>query len=186
MGDVYAYTTVKSFAQFVDVKLNSLEPSNACYLAQDSCSMKGKSEQEIFEQHSLPVDPLKYYVCCFGQTIALIIFLAMASWQLLIPWRVFAYMQDLNFPLIQILFAISGVIACYFPAYLLLAIFLKWVFIGKFKSGKHPLWGWFYFRWWLVSSIIRILPLGFLRGSFILNYFYRALGMDVGENVYLG
>ena len=37
------------------------------------------------------------------------------------------------------------------PAWLALSIALKWIIIGRYKPGRYPVWGFYYFRWWLVS-----------------------------------
>jgi len=30
----------------------------------------------------------------------------------------------------------------------------KWIFIGRYKEGEHPLWGWHYIRHWLASQFV--------------------------------
>lgn len=34
-----------------------------------------------------------------------------------------------------------------------LTIGAKWLLLGRVKPGQYPLWGWFYFRWWLVQGL---------------------------------
>lgn len=62
---------------------------------------------------------------------------------------------------------------------MLLAIVLKWTLIGRFKVGKYPLWGSFYYRWWIVTRVIDLLPTTFMRGTFMITWFYRMLGAKV-------
>jgi len=38
----------------------------------------------------------------------------------------------------------------------------KWLVIGKIKEGDYPLWGWYYFRWWLWKTVKRLMPLNLL------------------------
>ena len=59
------------------------------------------------------------------------------------------------------------------------------VLIGRYKEGKHKMWGWYYFRWWLVQRLIYYIPLVYLRGSPVLNLYFRMMGGKIGRNVFL-
>ena len=61
----------------------------------------------------------------------------------------------------------------------------KWVLIGRFKPGKYPIWGSFYFRWWIVTRLIDLLPTTFMRGTVLITWFYRALGAKIGKHVHV-
>ncbi len=37
----------------------------------------------------------------------------------------------------------------------ILAVGLKWVILGRQKTGTYPLWGWYYIRWWIVRGIVQ-------------------------------
>ncbi len=37
------------------------------------------------------------------------------------------------------------------PSWLLISIAIKWLVIGRYKPGQYPVWGFYYFRWWLVT-----------------------------------
>jgi non-ribosomal peptide synthetase-like protein len=67
----------------------------------------------------------------------------------------------------------------------LLIILVKWIVIGKLKPGKYPLWGTYYWRWWLVHRLIKLLPLQLFKGWPILVLFYRLLGAKIGKNVHI-
>jgi hypothetical protein len=36
-----------------------------------------------------------------------------------------------------------------------LAVGLKWLILGRQRPGTHPLWGWYYIKWWLARGIIQ-------------------------------
>ena len=42
------------------------------------------------------------------------------------------------------------------PAVLALSILIKWVFLGRIRPGRHPLWGFYYFRFWFVRAVTRV------------------------------
>lgn len=67
----------------------------------------------------------------------------------------------------------------------LLIILAKWIVIGKVKPGKYPLWGTYYWRWWLVHRLLKLLPLQLFKGWPVLIWFYRLLGATIGKNVHI-
>jgi non-ribosomal peptide synthetase-like protein len=72
------------------------------------------------------------------------------------------------------------------PVLLLITIFLKWLIIGKYKSGSYPLWGSYYWRFWFMQQVHKLVSTDYLSGSPLLNTYYRCLGVKVDRNVYLG
>jgi non-ribosomal peptide synthetase-like protein len=83
--------------------------------------------------------------------------------------------------------AVSGalVIATY-PALIFLSIAIKWLIIGRFKPGKYPLWGAYYWRFWFVRQVLSFIPIRLLVGSPLLNWYCRSMGAKIGKDVYLG
>ena len=61
----------------------------------------------------------------------------------------------------------------------------KWVIIGKMKEGDYPLWGTYYFRWWLVKSLERLTPMQFLNGTPLYPGYLRMLGVKVPDSAQL-
>ena len=66
----------------------------------------------------------------------------------------------------------------------ILGIFMKWLIVGRYKAGRHPLWGGRYLRWWFVNQLLRFCG----RGVFDVSNewrcrYYRALGAKIGRRV---
>jgi len=58
----------------------------------------------------------------------------------------------------------------------------KKIFIGTYREGAYPLWGFFYFRWWLVHGIHRSAEWIYspiIGCSPLINFMLRLLGGDV-------
>jgi non-ribosomal peptide synthetase-like protein len=72
-----------------------------------------------------------------------------------------------------------------FPALVLVAVAAKWTLLGRIRPGRHPLWGWYYVRWWLVQALVASVPLDYLFGTPLLAFVYRLLGARIGKDVYL-
>jgi non-ribosomal peptide synthetase-like protein len=72
------------------------------------------------------------------------------------------------------------------PAMLLLSIMIKWIVIGRYKPGRYPVWGFYYFRWWFVN-LFQTLSWSFMfQGSPLMSLYYRAMGARVGKNCVIG
>jgi non-ribosomal peptide synthetase-like protein len=83
--------------------------------------------------------------------------------------------------------AISGIaLLSVYPVLLVFSIIAKWLIIGKYKPGSYPLWGSYYWRFWLVRQIHASVPLDPISCSPLLNTYYRLLGAKIGKDVYLG
>ncbi|KAG2173873.1 hypothetical protein INT43_005293 [Umbelopsis isabellina] len=70
--------------------------------------------------------------------------------------------------------------------YPILCVIAKWVILGRIKPGVYPVYGLYYWRWWVVHRMLAMLPLTFIKGSPLLVVFYRMLGAKIGKNVYIG
>ncbi|MEX2034638.1 MAG: Pls/PosA family non-ribosomal peptide synthetase, partial [Xanthobacteraceae bacterium] len=68
------------------------------------------------------------------------------------------------------------------PFWLFLSIALKWLVIGRYQPGRYPVWGFYYFRWWLVSRFQGLSWSEMFVGTPLMSLYYRAMGAKVGRN----
>ena len=68
------------------------------------------------------------------------------------------------------------------PALMALSIAAKWLIIGRYKPGKYPLWGAYFFRWWIVSRLQAFAGVGALGGTPLMAIYFRLMGAKVGKN----
>jgi long-chain acyl-CoA synthetase len=70
---------------------------------------------------------------------------------------------------------------------LLFCILMKWLIIGKYKAGKHPIHGIYYYRWWTVNLFNRIILNNFnvilfgLQRTRLMTWVCRAMGARIGR-----
>ncbi|KAA2242244.1 Pls/PosA family non-ribosomal peptide synthetase [Salinarimonas soli] len=64
----------------------------------------------------------------------------------------------------------------------LIAVGAKWVILGRTKPGRYPLWGSYYFRWWLVKHLQPLLHIKWLQASPAMPLVMRMLGAKVGRD----
>nr|WP_229819896.1 Pls/PosA family non-ribosomal peptide synthetase [Streptomyces abikoensis] len=76
----------------------------------------------------------------------------------------------------------AGVVAA------LTATAAKWLLMGRFKAGEHPLWSSFVWRNELYDTFVESLAVPWLAGPFtgtpVLNWWLRSLGVRVGRGVW--
>ena len=84
---------------------------------------------------------------------------------------------------------LAGLSIAAFEAFLIvtaISIIAKWTLIGRYREGNFPLWGAYYWRFWLVRRIGALVPLTYMRGTPLLAIYLRALGAKIGPGVHLG
>jgi non-ribosomal peptide synthetase-like protein len=69
---------------------------------------------------------------------------------------------------------------------LVLPIAVKWLVIGRARPGSYPLWGWYFFRWWVVRKVLATAPVRFMAGTPLAAPYLRALGARIGRNCHIG
>ncbi|MGE8639389.1 MAG: Pls/PosA family non-ribosomal peptide synthetase, partial [Achromobacter sp.] len=62
------------------------------------------------------------------------------------------------------------------------AVACKWGILGRLKPGRYPLYGWRFYRWWLVDRVLDIPPAHLLAGSPLQVWYLRALGARIGRD----
>ncbi len=106
-----------------------------------------------------------------------------AQW--LAPYFAYSWLINGGVTITTSLIAAVGSALAMYPAMLVVALAAKWLIIGRYKPGSYPLWGTYYFRWWLSGSIQSMAPIDFLSGTPLLNVFLRLMGARIGRNVHL-
>ncbi|MBG1230794.1 Pls/PosA family non-ribosomal peptide synthetase [Aestuariivirga litoralis] len=59
---------------------------------------------------------------------------------------------------------------------------LKFLILPKTKPGVYPLWGFYYYRVWLVQRLLPIVHLKWMQGTPIIRFYLRLLGAKVGKD----
>jgi non-ribosomal peptide synthetase-like protein len=70
----------------------------------------------------------------------------------------------------------------------LLTTIAKWVLVGRFRAGRHPLWSSFVWRNELFDTFVEVLAVPWLTQSWagtpVLNWWLRSLGAKIGPGVW--
>lgn len=145
---------------------------------------KAPTEAKIKKAFS-EVPQRRYILCGIAQSISLLFMYGLFAVQIFFPYLGYYYVAEetKNTP-----YAITTALClfCFIPP--LFAVFsvgVKWLVIGRMKEGDYPLWGTYYFRWWFVKTMQRLLPSQFLNGTPLYNGYLRRMGVKVAPDAQL-
>ncbi|MDQ1252321.1 MAG: hypothetical protein QG646_1442 [Euryarchaeota archaeon] len=175
-----------SFLNFSDI----YESPTIEKLAEKVSSRKSdhSSTAEDKKKSFLPASSIKHALCGIGQAMSIYSISLLASILIL---AIIYYMYNMyssgtlnveTVVYISIALLLIGVVL--FPILLFLPIIVKWVVIGRYKPGKYPLWGAYYFRWWFVR-LFQGIPALFV-GTPLMPVYLRLMGAKVGKDCYIG
>jgi non-ribosomal peptide synthetase-like protein len=159
-------------------------PLSALIETWDKQPQEQKVKESIYQKPPL----LRYLACWAAQSVALLLIYGLFAFQIFIPYLGYYYVDqktmDLNMPG-HTFFAIATSLLLFSlipPIFTLINFATKWLVIGRFKEGDYPLWGTYYFRWWFVKTMQRLLPAQFLNGTPLYPAYLRMLGMRIAAD----
>lgn len=141
------------------------------------------------KEHFHKIPPLRYFICGLAQAISLLVIYGLFAIQIFVPYLGYYYVVaktesgtgNRGWAILTAL-----LLFCLIPPFFsLLSIASKWLLLGKVREGDHPLWGMYYFRYWLVNNILRLVPSQFLNGTPIYPLYLRMLGTKIAPDVQL-
>jgi len=127
-----------------------------------------------------------YWSCGLAQAGSLYGLISFLSLQWLLPYFAFIWMGEHGHTPVWSLLAILTMMVVLEPLLLFVALGAKWLIIGRYRAGVYPLWGAYYFRWWLVNHLMSLAPTHMLIGTPLWNAYLRLLGADIGRGVFIG
>ncbi|PSK92437.1 Pls/PosA family non-ribosomal peptide synthetase [Taibaiella chishuiensis] len=173
LKDIYTYRPVGSLIQ-------------AWERAEEKAARKQAGEQqEIF--HKVP--SLRYWLCGLAQAFSLLVIYGLFAIQIFVPYLGYYYVvagteSGTGHEGWALLVAL-GLFCVIPPLFSLMSIACKWLILGRVKEGDHPLWGWFYFRFWLVNTIQRLVPAQFMNGTPLYPLYLRMMGTRIASDAQL-
>lgn len=173
--DLYKHPTIGDLAASLEREREHNHPA-------DSTEPPSPTAPRTFHEPS----SRQHVLCALAQLAAFYLVFGLFSLQWLAPYLTYTWMIERGARVFDALASALGMLVAVYPAMLVISIALKWLVIGRFRAGEYPLWGWTYFRWWLVGMVQEITPVDYLAGTPLLSWYYRLLGARIGSNVYLG
>ncbi|WP_372395453.1 Pls/PosA family non-ribosomal peptide synthetase [Azospirillum sp. HJ39] len=125
-------------------------------------------------------------LCGLAQAAALPVILALMTVQWLGVFVSYMLLSGEDATLLGEISTLFGVYVVINIATIAIAIAAKWLIIGRTKPGRYPLWGVYYYRWWLAQRFISLVHLKWFQGSPLMRLFLRALGARIGDDAMIG
>jgi non-ribosomal peptide synthetase-like protein len=133
--------------------------------------------------HSVPF--WRHFWCGTAQLLSLVFVLTFFALQWLAPYLTYTVLVEEEYDfLTAVVGGLVSLVAVY-PLMLVVPVLVKWLVIGRYQPGEYPLWGQYYFRWWLVTTVEAAVPIAYLAGTPLLNLYLRVMGARIGTNVFL-
>lgn len=169
MLDLYHYKTIENVSKAFDIPQPIPKTST--------------KKQRVFQQTSR----WRHSFCALGQAFGIVLQYALSSWQIFAFFIAFTWGAK-QYPLLSLpsLGIFLGLVIALPLISLSIVIMAKWILLGRVKPGKHRLWGWFYFRWWLTSRLEALLfPINSFVNTPMTVLYYRLMGAKIGKQTYI-
>ena len=168
LQDVYEARTITAMAALLE--------SRGGHAEEDTASNTGIN-------HRVRSTTKRRILCGLAQAIALPFILALqtAPWlSIFIAYSLFSP-DDASF-LFDVAIVFAAFILVTIAEYMIVPA-AKWLIIGRTKPGVYPLWGSYYYRVWLVNSILSMAHLKLMQGTPLIRIYLRLMGAKIGHDV---
>jgi non-ribosomal peptide synthetase-like protein len=135
--------------------------------------------------HDLSFEPpplLRRFLCGLAQAAALPFILAIVTSQWLGVFVSYMLITSPDAGIIEEAIALLGIYMCINIATAAVSIGGKWLVIGRTKPGRYPLWGVYYYRWWLAQRLMGLTQVKWLQVSPLMRFYLIALGARIGDD----
>ncbi|MGH6837985.1 MAG: Pls/PosA family non-ribosomal peptide synthetase [Methylocella sp.] len=166
LQDVYAARSLRAMAELLDHKWGH----------------RSRAENLSFS----PPPLLRRFLCGCAQAVALPVILAIVTAQWLGVFVSYMLLTGADAGFFEEAASLVGVYMCINVATVAIVIAAKWLVIGKSKPGRYPLWGIYYFRWWLVKRFLGLIHIKWFENSPIMRFYLSALGAKIGKDALIG
>ena len=129
-----------------------------------------------------PPPLLRRFFCGCAQALALPVILSLVTAQWLGVFVSYMLLTGADATFLEEVSSLIAVYMCINIVTVAIVIAAKWLVIGKFRPGRYPLWGVYYFRWWLVKRFLGLVQIKWFQGSPVMRYYLRALGAKIGKD----
>lgn len=177
--DIYdGRTPAKIAARFTSIKSIDSDSKNGTATELTEC------DRHLVDGH-LPITQTRFMLCGLAQTIPILFLCLIQGIEIMVPYLIFDFLA-LRGRVGWAIFAAYAVFVVLPPFLTILAVVSKWVLLGKVKPGEHPLYGQYYFRWWLAERLASLVNEKLIADSPLYPTYLRLLGAEIGRGCHIG
>jgi len=193
---------------FTDLGGHSLLAARFISLVREDPTLAGITLQDVYTARSLrgmaellqgklaagpeealaftPPPLLRRLLCGLAQAIALPVIIALITAQWLGVFVSYMLLTGADATLFEEVVSLISVYMAINILTVFIAIAAKWLILGRTKPGRYPLWGVYFYRWWLARRFLGLVHLKWFQGSPFMRLYLRALGAEIGPDAMLG
>ena len=145
-----------------------------------------RPDQKPVDLSFTPPPLLRRFLCGLAQAIVMPIFLGLVMAQWLGVYIAYILLSPENGGFIEDVGTVLVVYVAINVATFFFGIAGKWIVLGRTKPGRYPLWGFYYYRYWLAAQFGHLTPGALLQGSPVMNFYLRMMGAKIGRDTYIG
>ena len=188
-AEVFQRSSSNELANLVRQRSDNFTTSTA---SDESDSQDGSTDGKSVTNHGAPFEsvhmpPAKNFLSNVLQYIPM--FWVFPIWQItryllffcLLLWSIENVPGNRDLPRFVLAYLMFHI--CWLTITPLIFVAIKWIVIGRYRTGRFPIWGAYYWRWWFVDVCRKLLLRGVWGSNdFLLNTYYRMLGAKIGKN----
>jgi non-ribosomal peptide synthetase-like protein len=163
--DLYAHSSVRKLARHVEAK-------------QPAAKAEAPDAPAPLPSAAQAKPGLLLLTAQFG---SMLLALALFSLPLVVVIPIIADFLAGRSGLVPTLVSLAALALVLWPVAVGVGLGAKWLIIGRYRRGAYPLWGSYYFRWWLVSRLQALSGAGAFIGTPLMPVYYRLMGAKVGR-----
>ncbi len=172
--DVYQHTTVRQLAAHLSLTAEEGLP--------DSPSSQQPADRRTSREAFKSIWFTTRWCCVALQAISLVLIYGLAVMPMVVVLGLFLAVTTGAMASAPAVWIVAVMVFGAVPAMFALSVVSKWLIIGRYKPGKYPVWGFYYFRWWLASRLQALSGIGFFAGTPIMSLYYWLMGTKIGRN----
>jgi non-ribosomal peptide synthetase-like protein len=162
LQDVYATRSLRAMAEMLDTKFAHVAAAR--------------------DLSFTPPPFLRRFLCGLAQAAVLPFVIALMTAQWLGVFVSYMLLTSPDASIVSEIISLFGVYVCINIVTIIMAIGGKWLLIGRTKPGRYPLWGVYYFRWWLAQRLLGLTHMKWFQASPLMRVYLRAIGAKVGDD----
>ncbi len=166
LQDVYAARSLRAMAELLDRKWGN----------------STKAEDLSFAPPRL----LPRFLCGCAQALVLPVILSLVTAQWLGVFVSYMLLTGLEASLLEETVSLIAVYLCINITTVAIVIAIKWLVLGRTRPGRYPLWGVYYFRWWVVKRFLELVHNKWFQYSPLMRMYLSALGTKIGKDAIIG
>lgn len=123
------------------------------------------------------------FLCGLAQFAAMPFILSLIAVQWLGVFMSYMLFTDADASLFEEIATLVAVYVSIEIGVMAIVIGAKWLLLGRTKPGRYPLWGTYFYRWWLTERLLSLIPIKTFQGTALMRFYLRAIGTKIGKDV---